>query len=59
MNVKAFFAKLDGTHTDTKACQHCNANMDIKIIDQLIHMTISHDDNCPLWIIIQAESKQG
>ena len=51
MNI---FAELDGTHTDTEACPHCKADMEIKIVDQLTHMTIKHDDNCPLWIIIQA-----
>ena len=54
MNITEQFAKLDGTQTDTEACPHCKADMEVKIIDQLIHMTIKHDDNCPLWIIIRA-----
>jgi hypothetical protein len=57
MNITEQLAKLDGNHTNTKACQHCNADTEIKLKNGLTHMTIKHDDNCPLWIIIQAKQK--
>ena len=58
MNIKEQFAKQDGLNTNTKACPHCNADTEIKMDNQLIHMTIKHDDNCPLWITIQATQKK-
>jgi len=57
MNIMEQFAKQDGNHTNTEACEHCNADTEIKIKDGLIHMTIKHDDNCPLWTTIQATRK--
>jgi hypothetical protein len=58
MNITEQLAKLDGHHTDTGACEYCNADTEIKIKDGLTHMTVQHDDNCPLWIIIQATRKK-
>ena len=57
MNNLNFLHGLDGEHKNVEnACQYCKADVDFKSSGKgVFSATIKHDDNCPLWMLIQAQ----
>lgn len=56
MNISEVLHSMDGEHKNPlNACQYCDADVEIKNVEgRMFSMEIKHDDDCPLWILIQA-----
>ena len=55
--INEFLHSMDGEHKSAEnACEYCKADVEFKNEESgMFSMTIKHDDNCPLWILIQAQ----
>ena len=57
MSGFSFLHGLDGEHKSVEnACKYCKADVNFKSVDKgVFSATIKHDDDCPLWMLIQAQ----
>ena len=60
-NISEFLHSMDGEHKGAPdACKYCKADVEFKSEEgAMFSMTIKHDDNCPLWILIQATEQKN
>lgn len=60
-SIPQFLHSMDGEHKGAPdACKYCQADVEFKSEEgSMFSMTIKHDDDCPLWILIQATEQKN